>query len=363
MTISNRKFGIEIEAYNISITQAVHAIAAVGIDIRAEEYGHTRPRQWKVVTDGSVPGGFEVVSPVLQGEEGLEQIKKVCRALNDAGAKVDKRCGFHVHVDANGLTAADIKNVMERYGRFENEIDKFMPVSRRSNNNTYCKSVSGWLSRARSHFGSANTVDSVVRLMSERYYKINLQAYLRHGTIEFRQHSGTTNAEKTTNWVRFCINFVEQSIVRMETVRTTNDTANASMRASTQAKYARIIELLSQQGGATVEEIATATGYAANSVVAMISKIRTEMGYGVKKTRWNGKYKITRTPTSPASDTAPTQDALDRALARRGFAQAVQAEAAPVVRPVRVENDTWYSGLDRAIIAYYNERMSELSGS
>lgn len=359
MTISNRTFGIEIEAYNISMAQAERAINDAGISCRQESYGHSRPRQWKIVTDGSVPNGFEVVSPVLSGEAGLEDVKKVCRALADAGARVDKRCGLHVHVSAQGLTAADIKNVMERYARFEGEIDGFMPFSRRSNNNTYCKSVVGWVNQARRHFASATTVDAVVRLMNDRYYKINLQAYLRHGTIEFRQHSGTCNAEKTSNWVRFCVNFVEQSVVRMETVRATSASrsSDVSMRASTQAKYARIIEML-RGGGSTVETISAATGYAENSVVAMISKIRTEMGYSVKKNRRSGRYFITSEPQA----SAPTPDRLDAALRNRGFASAVEAETVSV-RPVQVENDTWYRGLDRAVVAYYNERASELSGN
>jgi hypothetical protein len=44
-----------------------------------------------------------------------------------------------------------------------------------------------------------------------RYNKVNLCAFLRHGTIEFRQHSGTMNVDKVINWIVFCVNFVETS--------------------------------------------------------------------------------------------------------------------------------------------------------
>ena len=33
----------------------------------------------------------------------------------------------------------------------------------------------------------------------------------RHGTIEFRQHQGTTDFEKISNWVRFCAKLVQWS--------------------------------------------------------------------------------------------------------------------------------------------------------
>lgn len=50
--------------------------------------------------------------------------------------------------------------------------------------------------------------------MPGRYFKINLQAYLRHGTIEFRQHSGSANATKVCNWVRFLQAFIDESCRR-----------------------------------------------------------------------------------------------------------------------------------------------------
>jgi hypothetical protein len=43
----------------------------------------------------------------------------------------------------------------------------------------------------------------------DRYQKLNLESLERHGTIEFRQHSGTVDAEKAVNWVRLCTAFIE----------------------------------------------------------------------------------------------------------------------------------------------------------
>ena len=50
---------------------------------------------------------------------------------------------------------------------------------------------------------SAQTVDELKNRIGNRYHKVNLEAYSRHKTVEFRQHSGTTNFTKMRNWVLF----------------------------------------------------------------------------------------------------------------------------------------------------------------
>jgi hypothetical protein len=74
---------------------------------------------WRVVADGSVSNGCEVVSPILSGNEGLQALQTVVRALKAAGATVNNTCGFHVHVDARDLKGAEVCNAVMRYARFE----------------------------------------------------------------------------------------------------------------------------------------------------------------------------------------------------------------------------------------------------
>jgi len=85
LTISNRNFGIEIEAHGISMSRVNEFINNTGVVCHTESYSHHTPTSWKIVTDCSVPHGFEVVSPILLGEEGIETVRKVCDALTDAG--------------------------------------------------------------------------------------------------------------------------------------------------------------------------------------------------------------------------------------------------------------------------------------
>lgn len=195
-----RKFGIELEIVGISREAALKALKAVNIKVHSEGYNHATKKHWKIVPDGSVVGGFEVVSPILKGEAGLDEAEIVARALEDAGANANARCGFHVHFDASGLETRQIKNIIRRYANHECEIDAFMPRSRRGNANKYCKSL-GWISTTA--FKTASTVIELADAQPDRYYKVNLKSYQRYGTIEFRQHSGTVNAAKVCNWVRF----------------------------------------------------------------------------------------------------------------------------------------------------------------
>lgn len=84
----NRTFGIELEIYGASRARLIAEFAAQGIRLVDEAYNHNTRNHWKVVSDSSITGenGNEIVSPVLRGQEGIEQIKKVCIALAKAGA-------------------------------------------------------------------------------------------------------------------------------------------------------------------------------------------------------------------------------------------------------------------------------------
>lgn len=195
------KFGIEIEAYNCSREKLARELRDAGIRVAVEGYNHTTTEYWKLVTDSSLQGSetFELVSPVLVGEAGLKELEKVCWVLDICDAKVNDSCGLHVHLDAAGFDLDTWKNLALTYKHLEHLIDAFMPGSRR--NNTYCKSLTG-VSDER--IKSAGTIDDLQGVFNnDRYHKVNFEAYSRHRTVEFRQHSGTTNFTKMENWVRF----------------------------------------------------------------------------------------------------------------------------------------------------------------
>lgn len=225
-----RTFGIEIEAYGISLGRVAQLLTAAGVPCATEHYNHQARDHWKVVTDASIRGdgaraaGFEVVSPILRGDEGLRQVRVVMDTLAANGAKVNKTTGLHVHIGAGDFSIREFRNIAKNYVVFEDFFDAIMPPSRRGSSNMYIKSN-------RSRFGGydnaaaqrgcealdgAQTIDEIIAALNghgDRYYKLNLTAFYRHRTIEFRQHSGTVDAEKACNWIRLLVQFVDRAAV------------------------------------------------------------------------------------------------------------------------------------------------------
>ena len=142
----NRKFGIEIEAYNCSRERLARELREAGIEVTVESYNHTTRPHWKLVTDSSINGNdtFELVSPILVGEAGLRELEKVCWVLDLCEVKVNESCGLHVHIDAAGFSMATwrplrqgcklieilnrpqvtIENIAEYVPAFQRELEK-----------------------------------------------------------------------------------------------------------------------------------------------------------------------------------------------------------------------------------------------
>lgn len=206
--LGNRCFGVEIELKGLSQLAAARALTNAGITAYDENYNHVARPHWKVVPDGSISGGCEVVSPILSGQEGLEQLAAAMAALRSAGATVDQACGMHVHIDARDLTGDEFARTFAFYTERQELMDLLVAPSRR--HNTYCRkydertivNIKDTAKQDTDRYG--DTVDGkrqATRVHGDRYMTVNLQSYLTHGTLEFRQHQGTLNGTKAVSWV------------------------------------------------------------------------------------------------------------------------------------------------------------------
>lgn len=361
MTIPNRTFGVELEIKALTESQAAQALRDAGIMAEATGYTHRRSHAWKVLYDGSLTGtSCEVVSPVLSGEDGIEQVRKVAKALARGGARVDRQCGLHVHVGAADLTGAEAVSIVTRYARFESTIDTFMPPSRRGNSNQYCQSMSYYI-RGLTGGRSFRTVREVASAMyGERYTKVNTQAFNRHQTIEFRQHSGTCNADKIENWIRFVLHFVEAS--RGLAASNGNGAAPRTRRPmgslhranSMDAKLDRVIRALRDAGysGLTQAEIARIGGWGVASVPPYLTRLRQDRGCQIRKNRGTGRYVLRnqgRLANEVAEVAAETVEPARAARRVSGLASAAQ--------------DSVFNGIPADVVSFYEERRSELSGN
>jgi hypothetical protein len=187
------------------------ALAAQGLDACWCGYTHLTTGYWKIVTDASVyserPGsnlvGLELVSPILRSLEGRAALRRACAALEAAGARFNRHTGLHVHHGAKGLTLDCIRHLALSYQTYQAKIDQMVSPSRVYN--TYCMPIRESYLRI---LDSAASLQSAASLL-DRYSALNLAAYVRHGTIEFRQHQGTCDARKILAWVDF-----GQSLIR-----------------------------------------------------------------------------------------------------------------------------------------------------
>lgn len=230
---TTRRFGVEVEAYGLSQEDAVTAIRHAGYRARVCGYSSRMDNGWSIITDGSILGsrGFEAVSPVLSGTEGLEQVREVLNALAAAGAKVNKSCGLHVHHEMTDATTDNLVTLVNLYRTFESEIDTLVPPSRRANNNTYCGSVNQYWTNGRVESAvesarqswSNNRAAFFASQQRDRYCKLNLMAFVEHGTVEFRQHSGTVDGDKAVAWIVFTQGLVESAKKNTKLAKTTRN--------------------------------------------------------------------------------------------------------------------------------------------
>jgi hypothetical protein len=209
--ITDRSFGIEIEFVGADLREVEAAINCAGVECYVEGYNHTTRPYWKIVSDASLQSlrgrAGELVSPILNGVEGVRELEKVIDALNAVdGVTVNRSCGLHIHLDCRDMTIEQIKATYERYSNYEEQIDLCMPRSRRGDPR-WCAGLArtkDYVKRAANKEGAANAVG--------RYFKVNLAHIAGRGSIEFRQHSGTTEFKKIVNWLSFLMQFTDTSI-------------------------------------------------------------------------------------------------------------------------------------------------------
>lgn len=201
-------FGVEIECL-VAASLMRESATRNEMPFQYEGYNHVdNNHYYKFVSDSSIRGEnpIECVSPVLTGKAGMKSLENCCKALNEAGAQVNRSTGLHVHIGAQNLSDEAYVNVFKNYQKLERVIDTFMANSRRANNSQWCRTLQG------KDFSWCTTKSDIYDEMNgNRYFKVNACSYARHQTIEFRQHQGSTDFEKISNWVNFCAKLVAWS--------------------------------------------------------------------------------------------------------------------------------------------------------
>lgn len=193
-------FGVEFEGFGSTFQGLERALTEAGLPARSEGYNHETRDHFKVVPDGSIRGAdpFEIVTPKLFGADGFAKLRTLCRVVRRLGGDANASTGLHVHVDAWNCRIHDARRLLALWHRIQPVVLMLVPPSRRSNQ--FCKPVTAELVRA------VDAMRSIAELRRiDRYWDLNLSAYAKHGTFEFRLHPGTFNADKVVSWCVFVL--------------------------------------------------------------------------------------------------------------------------------------------------------------
>lgn len=221
--LTPRKWGVELECYGPADRSQLQAqLRARHTQATATGYGHEYFAGWRLTTDGSIGGfisgyGHEIVSPPSFDSEELE---RVCQTLQELRFSTNSTCGMHTHVDAEDLDLHTLKQLVKLWMRYEPVFASLVAKSRLANQ--YCRllrhsmgfrSILPFAEVDQAHCGECLAALIQGRI---RYSALNLEAWWRHGTVEFRLHHGTVDGNISSTWVELMAALVELATTQIE---------------------------------------------------------------------------------------------------------------------------------------------------
>lgn len=253
---SQRLFSSEIEA-----------LAPYENDMR--RFAEKLPKECGISTDGSVGStddvdgyGFETQTPRLRGKKGEELVYRMGAALKDIGARVNRTCGMHIHLDGEGIVMPSrreypvaLLQLWKTHLIFEDVMLSFLPFARRRND--FCRPMRDAFS-----MNDIETCDSLLDIEklwykertygdiheakrhhyhSSRYFGVNFHSLLSRGHLEIRYHSGTTNPRKVLEWANLHALIMDAAAKKILTYDFLTDAqAVSSLREKTELLFAKI---------------------------------------------------------------------------------------------------------------------------
>jgi hypothetical protein len=210
MNANEITFGIEIEC---AIPSEV--VNTIGLRLGAPHVGiqvPTLPNGWTAQRDGSLRGfgadmvAVEIVSPVLRGIEGINEVRQVVAALNTWGAAINSSTGLHVHVGVQ-KDAEKIQKLVRLTAQHEKAI--FATTgSKLRERNQFCAPIVAALEPLKKM-----TDIREINNTGGRYKLLNLTNLVSCGksTAEFRAFGGTLNITKILGYIQVCVGLVEKA--------------------------------------------------------------------------------------------------------------------------------------------------------
>lgn len=223
VSADNITFGVEIECALDDVALDENNIS-IGDYHHGHRLPHPFPTGWRAEHDSSIDvdgyTGLEIVSPILNGLDGLRQVVQVMQALNDTGAHTNHSCGVHVHIGARSVLqerAASYDMVAEWVRRLlclvsHNELALYALAGNTSRvNNEYCESIKGrWQSKLKP---APNALRVRAQCASDsRYQSLNVtNLFAPMQTVEFRAFGSTLNPVKVIGYVLVAVGLCQRA--------------------------------------------------------------------------------------------------------------------------------------------------------
>ena len=176
-------------------------------------------------------------------------------------------------------------------------------------------------------FEQAGTIRDLAAIQGGRYYKVNLQAYQCHGTIEFRQHSGTVNATKIAHWVRFLGEFIDACKAQAAPAPAVPVMEHPAITGV----QGRLAEMFTASGTVTLDAMCERFGWQPHTVRAAVTRLR-RVGLRISPVTVNGQSAYR----------------LDSGLMARAAAPQAQA-------------DSLWNGISESVLRFYRRRAAVLA--
>lgn len=213
--MKKQTIGVEVEMNNITRREAAKTAAEFFGTGRFKDTAAThgyytwsawdaQNREWKFSRDSSIAGPdeerCEMITPILTYDD-MDALQELIRRLRKAGAKSDytRGCGVHIHIGANGHTAATLRNLANIMASHETLLAKALAIDA-GRISTYCRTVDPrFLAQVNNRkpktlsaladiwYGSQNMdYGRTQHYNQSRYHMLNLHATFTKGTVEFR---------------------------------------------------------------------------------------------------------------------------------------------------------------------------------
>jgi hypothetical protein len=242
----NLTIGVEIEYSNIPC--AYESLTEFVMDIIQKGWNH--PGDGSVYLIGENSYGGETTTPIIYNNEDLKYAMLNLAFLQTMGATTNFSCGLHVHIGVKNMKTPLLYKTLEiekKYtpGIYNNypytnyqlefikqfliiykrEEVKFAPIERHSNSYAREVTIPNQINNITGFLDLINQVNP-----SGRYYELNLHAFAKHGTIEVRRFSGSTEEPHIYATIAMIASIAQEAISR------TNHIFAAKLNAITQTK-------------------------------------------------------------------------------------------------------------------------------